>query len=72
MRRIRRDYQNIKAQIWRNKDGFLCCKLLTVHDEFILTMVAAEKEESEADLIQTALRCLSANDLALANNGEAA
>lgn len=61
-----RDYSNIKAKVWRERAGFLCCELSTLNDEFILMMVSADKAEDEADLVQTALNCLSMKDLALA------
>lgn len=64
--RLERNYRNIKAKVWRERSGFLCCELSSLHDEFILLMVSADKGEEEADLVQTALNCLSMKDLAKA------
>ena len=61
-----RDYSNIKAKVWRERAGYLCCELSNLNDEFVLLMVSADKAEDEADLVQTALNCLSMKDLALA------
>lgn len=69
MCRMNRHYSNIKAKVWRNDAGFVCCELLTVYGDFILSMISADKAETEHDAVQTALRCLSARDLALAGNG---
>lgn len=66
MCRINRDYSHIKASIWRNNTGFLCCQLSSISGQFILMMVSGDKDESECSLINTALGCLSANDLAVA------
>lgn len=63
--KVERDYRNIKAKVWRERAG-LCCELSTLNDEFILLMVSADKTEDGADLVQTALNCLSSKDLALA------
>lgn len=64
--KVEHDYSNIKAKLWRERAGFLCCELSTLSGEFILMMVSADKAEDEADLVQTALNCLSMKDLALA------
>lgn len=64
--KVERDYGNIKAKVWRERSGFLCCELSSLNDEFILLMVSADKGEDEADLVQTALNCLNHKDLALA------
>lgn len=66
MCRINRDYSHIKANIWRNDTGFLCCQLSSVSGQFILMMVSGDKDESICSLTQTALDCLSDNDLATA------
>ncbi len=64
--KVQRDYSNIKAKVWRERAGYLCCELSNLNDEFILLMVSADKAEDEADLVQTALNCLNHKDLALA------
>lgn len=64
--RLERDYSNIKAKVWRERAGYLCCELGSIHGHFILLMVSADKGDTEADVVQTALRCLSSNDLAMA------
>ncbi|MBF0804934.1 MULTISPECIES: hypothetical protein [unclassified Neisseria] len=65
--RVERDYSNIKAKVWRERAGYLCCELNSIHGHFILLMVSADKADTEADVVQTALRCLSSSDLAVAN-----
>lgn len=67
MCRIEWDYSNIKAKVNRDDKGSLRCTLLTVRDEFILTMVSGNPEEDETSLVQTALRLLSVSDMQLAN-----
>lgn len=67
MCRIEWDYRNIKAKVSRDDKGSLWCTLLTVRDEFILTMVSGNPEEDETSLVQTALRLLSVSDMQLAN-----
>lgn len=64
--RVERDYSFIKAKVWRERGGYLCCELNSIHGHFILLMVSADKDDTEADVVQTALRCLSGNDLASA------
>lgn len=65
--KIERDYSNIRAKVWRERAGFLCCELSSTAGEFILMMVSADKAEDEADLVRTALGCLSRKDLAKAD-----
>lgn len=63
-----REYKNIKAKVWRQKDtGFLCCELSNLKDDFIMFMVSASRDDDEAEVVLTALNCLSEYDLALAN-----
>lgn len=64
--RVERDYSFIKAKVWRERGGYLCCELNSIHGHFILLMVSADKDDTEADVVQTALRCLSSNDLVAA------
>ena len=66
--KVQRDYSNIKAKVWRERAGYLCCELSNLTDALILLMVSADKAEDEADLVQTALNCLSMKDLALAGS----
>ena len=69
--RVERDYSNIKAKVWRERAGYLCCELNSTSGQFILLMVSADKADTEADVVQTALRCLSSNDLASAKQDAA-
>lgn len=64
--RVERDYSFIKAKVWRERGGYLCCELNSIHGHFILLMVSADKDDTEADVVQTALRCLSSSDLVAA------
>lgn len=64
--RVERDYSFIKAKVWRERGGYLCCELSGTNGRFILMMVSADKADTEADVVQTALRCLSSNDLVAA------
>ena len=67
-----REYKNIKVKLWRQKDtGYLCCELTNLEGDFILFMVSATPEDDECDVVMTALNCMSARDLALANKGVA-
>lgn len=63
-----REYKNIKVKLWRQKDtGYLCCELTNLEGDFILFMVSASRDDDEAEVVLTALNCLSEYDLALAN-----
>ena len=45
----------------------LCCELSNLQGDFILFMVSASRDDDEAEVVLTALNCLSEYDLALAN-----
>ena len=62
-----RNYSNIKAKVWRERAGCPCCELTTANGDFILLYVSSDKTDDEADVVKTALRCLSRKDLAVAN-----
>lgn len=64
--KVERDYSHIKAKVWRERSGFLCCELSGIRGVFILLMVSSNQDETVPDLVQTALNCLSMKDLALA------
>ena len=58
-----RDYGNIKAKLWRERGGSVCCELLSLRGDFILLYVTSSVDEDECEAVQTALRCLSSKDL---------
>lgn len=58
-----RDYSNIKAKVWRERSGFLCCELSGCGGKFVLLMVSADKSDDEADVVRAALNVLSSDDL---------
>lgn len=61
--RIERDYSRIKASLSRDASGHWVCELSGTNGVFLLTLVAAERKTKMKDVFQTALRCLSRNDL---------
>lgn len=58
-----RDYGNIKAKLWRERGGSVCCELSSLREDFILLYVASHPLDEECEVVQTALRCLSSKDL---------
>ncbi|QEY23534.1 hypothetical protein D0T90_02640 [Neisseria animalis] len=61
--KIERDYGRIKAKVWRERSGCVCCELSDTQGVFILLLVSADALEEEADVVAQALRCLSSEDL---------
>lgn len=60
---MNRDYGNIRVSVWREKGGHLAAEVTTVSGRFVMMYVSSRLSDDHADVVATALRCLSHRDL---------